>query len=477
MPTSQIRKPTLEDRMVERLVDKALPILVSVVFVALGLLYCFRWGPVVRHKPDLWITPGDIWTTYRASAAAAHGHFSAVYGPGFLAFPGILAAFAPLGALINSFTTTAIQVTQNGLPTAGVHYLLLPGTPYFLADVARSGSKLYDIHREASVVLLPVMLLLSCVALFALDALAERLGVGRQRRAVLCVVQGVLLWPVTVFAGHPEDAVALALAVYALIFAFDRRFTGAGWLFGAAVAVQPLVIVLFPLLLALGGRSRALGLVVKGALPAVVLTIPPLAAGAHDTLHALVDQPTFPNVGDNHRTPWLFLAPKLGGSGQNAKVGGGPTRIIALALAAALGWWALRWRDRPEMIVWAAALALALRTYTESVMTPYYVWPALAVGVIVAARANLVRFAAGATIAVLATIVGQWQLSEFTWWAVQVVGVTALLAVAVRPDPTPVAAESDRPAATQQRKGSSKSQAKKTQRKSARTARKRTARR
>lgn len=463
--------------MVERLADKAWPVLVSALFVALGLLYCFRWGPVVRHKPDLWITPGDIWTTYRASAAVAHGHLSAVYGPGFLAFPGFLAVLAPLGAFANSFTTTAVQVAQNGLPTAGVHYLLLPGTPYFLNDVARSGSKLYDIHRGASIVLLPVMLLLSCVALFALDALAERLGVTRERRAVLCAVQAVLLWPVTVISGHPEDAVALALAAYALIFAFDRRFTGAGWLFGAAVAVQPLVIVLFPLLLALGGRSPALGLVVRGALPAVVLTIPPLAADAHDTLHTLVEQPTFPNVGDNHQTPWTFLAPKLGGTGQTAKVGGGPTRVIALALAGLLGWWTVRWRERPEMIVWAAALALALRTYTESVMTPYYVWPALAVGVIVAARANLVRFAAGVTIAVLATVVGQWQLAEFPWWALQVAGITALLAVAARPDPTPAPAEPAAPAATQQRSGTSKSQAKKKQRKSARSDRKRTARR
>ena len=219
----------------------------------------------------------------RRSAAVAHGHFNAVYGPGFLAFPGILAVFAPLGALTNAFHTTAIQVTRNGFSTPGVHYLVLPGTPYFLTDFARSGGKFYDIHRGVSVVLLPLMLLLSCVALFALDALAERLGVTRERRAVLCVVQAVLLWSVTVFAGHPEDAVALALAVYALIFAFDRRFTGAGWLFGAAVAVQPLVIVLFPLLLALGGRSCVLGLVVKGALPAVVFTIPPLAAGTRTT--------------------------------------------------------------------------------------------------------------------------------------------------------------------------------------------------
>ncbi len=462
--------------MVERLAARAWPMLVSAVFVTLGLLYCFRWGPVVRHKPYLWITPGDIWTTYRASAAVAHGHLASVYGPGFLSFPGFLVLLAPLGALANSFTTTAIEISHNGLPTTGLHELLLHGTPYFIEDLARSGQKIYSIHRNVSVVLLPVMLLLSCVALFALDALAERLGVTRHRRAVLCVVQAVLLWPVTVISGHPEDAVALALAAYALIFAFDRRFTGAGWLFGAAVAVQPLVIVLFPLLLALGGRSRALGLVIRGALPAVVVAIPPLAADAHDMLHALVDQPTFPNVTNNHKTPWTFLAPKLGGTGQNAKVGGGPTRSIALALAALLGWWAVRWRERPEMIVWAAALALALRTYTESVMTPYYVWPALAFGVIVAARADLVRFVAGAAIAVLATVVAQWQLEEFLWWSLQVVGVTALLLVAARPDPTPVTLEPARPA-VRERTGPSKTQAKKAQRKNQRSDRKRTARR
>ena len=463
--------------MVERLADKAWPILVSALFVALGLLYCFEWGSVVRHKPGLWITPADIWTTYRSAGAVAHGHLSSVYGSGVLAFPGIVTLLAPLGAAINSFTTTAIQVTQNGLPTAGVHYLLLPGTPYFLNDIERSGTKLYDIHRGASVVLLPVMLLLSCLALFALDALAERLGVARQRRAVLCVVQGVLLWPVTVISGHPEDAVAVALAAYALIFAFDRRFTGAGWLFGAAVALQPLVIVLFPLLLALGGRSRALGLIVRGALPAAVLVIPPLAADAHDTLHALVDQPAFPDAAGTHHTPWTFLAPKLGGKGVDATVGGGPIRTVALALAGVLGWWALRWRDRPEMIVWAAALALALRTYTESVMTSYYVWPALAVGVIVAARATLVRLALAIAIAVITTVVAQWHLAEYPWWTLQVVGVTALLAVAARPDPTPAPVEPAAPAAAQQRSGSSKSQAKKKQRKSARSDRKRTARR
>ena len=95
---------------------------------------------------------------------------------------------------------------------------------------------------------------------------------------------------------------------------------------------------------------------------------------------------------------------------------------------------------------------------------------------IVAARADLVRFVAGAAIAVLATIVAQWQLEEFLWWSLQVVGVTALLFVAARPDPTPVTSEPARPA-VQERKGPSKTQAKKAQRKSQRSDRKRTARR
>ena len=38
------------------------------------------------------------------------------------------------------------------------------------------------------------------------------------------------------------------------------------------------------------------------------------------------------------------------------------------------------------MIAWAVALVLALRLYMETVMTSYYVWPALAVGLVVAAR-------------------------------------------------------------------------------------------
>jgi hypothetical protein len=56
------------------------------------------------------------------------------------------------------------------------------------------------------------------------------------------------------------------------------------------------------------------------------------------------------------------------------------------------------------------ALALALRTYTESVMTAYYVWPALAVGLVIAARGSRLRFALSMALAVGVTVAAQYQL-------------------------------------------------------------------
>jgi len=85
------------------------------------------------------------------------------------------------------------------------------------------------------------------------------------------------------------------------------------------------------------------------------------------------------------------------------------------------------------MIVWAIAVALALRSYTELVMTSYYMWPALAVGLVVAARGSVRRFGIAIAVAVLVTVVAQWHLGVFLWWGLDVGGITALLAVAARP--------------------------------------------
>jgi hypothetical protein len=424
-----------------RLRRRTWPIVASAIFVGLGLVYSYLWGPVVHHTPFVWTSPIDLWGTFNAAISFSHGHFGDAYAknPGFLSLPGFLIVLAPLAALGSAGHETLLElgrgnhVLETGQVTSAHGVFLRTGT-------LASGGHVYVFHPQAWTLLAPYMLAVSCVALFASDALAERLGVIWTRRAILSVAQGVLLWNVTVLWGHPEDALAVALAIYAVIFVLDERWSGAGWLFGAAFAVQPLVIVVLPVLLFTKGRRGMIGLVVRSVAPAIVIALPSFVSDFHATFQALVKQPALPAL--NHRTPWTGLAPKLAGKGVNAPVGGGAVRSVTLVLAVLVGWWARRWKHKPEMLVWVMAVALALRSYTESVMTDYYVWPALAVGLVVAARASNWRFGAALVIALATTIVAQWNLGEWPWWILEIAGVTGLLAISARQDPLPVG---DRP--------------------------------
>jgi hypothetical protein len=399
----------LSTTCVTRVRRRAWPLAVSVAFVVTGMAFSLFWAPVVRHH-SYWLTPGDLWATYRAAHFVGWGDLGGIYGAGagLVTFPGIVVVLAPMAMLTGTL----------GLSEAFPRPLM---------------------HPSAWLGLGPYVLIMSAIPLFACDALAERIGVSRGRRAVLCMAEVCLLWQVTVIWGHPEDAVAVGLALYALVFALDGRWAFAGWLFGAALATQPLVILMFPVLLAYGGRRHVAGLVTRGAVPAVALLVTPLLSQFHATTHALLDQPNFPHV--DHATPWTSLAPVLGGKGQNLAVAAGPGRILAVVLACGLGLWATRWRQRPDLIVWAAAMGLALRCFTESVMVSYYIWPAVAVGLIVAARAGRVRLALAAIAAIGVTVVAQWRLGELLWWSVVTVGILGVLALAVRRERTRIVSE------------------------------------
>jgi hypothetical protein len=379
----------------QRLGRRAWPIVVTVLSLVTGMAYCLLWSPIVRHT-HVWVVPWDIWGAYRSAHLIGWGDLGGVYsaGTGLVTFPGILLLFAPVAMVTGAFGMTE-------------------SFPFNLP------------HPTAWLALGPYEILISCGALFAFDALAERLGVGRGRRRVLCLAEGVVLWNVSVLWGHPEDAVALALAVYALVLGLDGRWGGAGWIFGAAVATQPEVVLMLPVMLALAGRNRALPLLVRMALPSVLLLATPLAASFHVTAHALVDQPNFPNI--DHRTPWTSLAPRLGGSGERLSVAAGPGRLVAVALACAVGWWSRRWRERPEMVVLAVALCLALRCFTESVMDSFYVWPVLAVGLVMVMRGSLWRGAIGVVAAVGVTVCADSHLGEWQWWVLVTGGIVAVL--------------------------------------------------
>ena len=438
----QLDGPAL-DRLIGRFRLRTVPIIVSIAYVAIGLAYFFRWGSVVEHVPSLWLGPGDLRFTYFASTQVAHGQFGAIYNRNldFVEFPGILVLLAPFGALSNVFHTTLLEVTKTGSVSVpfSLHYVI----PFLNPQELHVGGNVYVSHPQWVVAVDPYVLLLSCMPLFACDALAARLQVSRQRRAVITIVVAVLLWNITVLYGHPEDAVAIALAVYALIAALDGRFNRAGWMFGVAVAFQPLVLLMVPVLLAMAGRRRGIGLGIRSVLPSACLLSVPLIANFSATFRELVEQPTFPNL--NHATPWTALASRLGGQGTSLAVAAGPVRLSAIPLAIGLGIWVARrgWLERPELLVFACAVALALRSYTESVLVAYYLAAALAIGVVVAARCSRWRFGIAISLAVATTVFGELRLGWLPWWTLQIVGLTGLLIVAAQPQP--VALTTERP--------------------------------
>ena len=439
--------------VVERMDRRFWPIAVSVVYVSLALAYTFRWAPIVRHIPSEWLGTGDMLSTYGTAIEFAQGHFTNVYQPGrgFLSYPGFLLALFPLAVFNNAFSGSWIDVKVHGHLVAHPQVFLAPHLPsgfWYQGNLGPNSSHGIEqaIQPQAFPYLIFLALVYSCVALFACDALAERLQVEGPSRAVLAVAEAVTLWNVTIIFGHPEDALAVAFAIYALIFAMDGRFVGAGWLFGAALAFQPLALMMLPLLLVMGGRKRVVGLVARGVVPAAVVTVPVVAASVHNAIHALVKQPTFPDLHTSHQTPWTFLAPKLGGKGKGTMVGGGPPRIATFVAAAAFAGWAQRWRERPEMMAWALAVALSFRIFLETVMYSYYIWPALAVAMAVAARGSLRRFAIAITLAIGATVVGQWHMGWIAWWTIDVACIAGLLIAASRPQPLEVAKKRGTPA-------------------------------
>ncbi len=462
MPINRLSDSHLGDRVIDRLKRRLWPLGASALYIILGLLKIFRWGSIGWHVPSLWISPNDLYESYVASSLAVHGHIGAIYQVNnFAELPGILVALAPMAALSGAFHTSVFEVlTQNNhIPThslsAAVH---VPNEPFLNAQQFHSVVGDFVSHPQWVLVVAPYALALSCIALVALDALAERLEISHLRRILLCGVEAVVLWHMTVWWGHPEDAVAVALAVYGFIFILDEKFTMAGWFFGAAVAFQPLVILMLPVLMAIVGRRRMLAFGIRSLLPAAVLLAAPLVANFRATTRAVLDQPNFPNL--NHRTPWTALAPSLGGHGLTLAIADGPGRVVAIVIAIGIAIWAVpRCRERPELLLWCCALTLALRSYVESVMLAYYPWPAVALLLVVAALASRERFGISIVVAIAMTMVAQSRLAWLPWWIIQVIGLTVLLVVASRPEPpaalkprtSPVAGRS--PAAAQDRPG------------------------
>lgn len=386
------------------------PILATLAVLVVGMLTT-TWGASLVGQQS-WSVPHDLWRTLVASDRLCHLDIANLYTPPTLlvTFPGAAVVLVPIALLIDATGLgLGFQTAQNPYPVTW----LVAG---------------------------PCEILLSATVLFVVDAIAQRMGAERTGRAVLAAAGAAAVWSVSVRWGHPEDAVSVALLLSGMSALGRRRLVRSGWLVGAAIAVQPLVLLGLPIVLVLVPRTMLASFLLRAATPAAVLLATALAANGPATYRAVSTQPNFPLSHSNHLTPWTSLAPQLGGG----VVAAGPGRIVAVMLACA-GAMVLARRRRgrrnlplsPQAMaeaLWFVAGSLALRCVFESVMVAYYLWPAIAVALVAAARQPRPRLLLTAALAVALTAAAEasWR-GPWVWWSVMVVGLAATLTAAWTP--------------------------------------------
>jgi hypothetical protein len=308
-------------------------------------------------------------------------------------------------------------------------------------------------HPMAALILVPVELLLASTVMFACDAMAERLDITERRRFGLCIAVGIVAWPVAAAWGHAEDILALTFTIYALRAMLDGRWKTAGWLLGFGVAVQPLVALALPLLIASTPRGQRMFLAVRSAALSILLVGVAFAGDPSDAYRQLIQQPTPPSI--NHATPWVWLAPNVatsptphahsttfvpgighpvlstiaGQASQIVEVSGGAGRIIDVVLAFLLGLYVWRRPQPATKVLWLVALVLASRCFFEPVMTPYYLGPPLIMCLVLAARRPGKRFWTAVILTVEVTVFAYHHLNPWVWWVPIVAGLATILAL------------------------------------------------
>ena len=402
------REPARSRSVPGRLRRRIFPLLASFGLIVVGM-FTTTLGPTWSGKAE-WALPYDLWGTLIATVRLVHGNIGGLYTQ-------------PTGLV--------------SLPGAAV--ILLPGA----AVIAAAGLSLqipgpHNLHPPVWLLAGPYEIALCCVTLFAADALAEQLGVTKWKRGLLAVASACVLWNVSARWGHPEDAVAVGLLLYGVLALSRSRTALAGWLAGAAICVQPLVLLALPMLLAVLPWRRMPAFLVRSALPSAVLLGAAALANWHATYTSVTSQPNSPVI--NHPTAWTSLAPHM----SNTNVAAGPARLATIVLACCCALAVRRrWLAQAETaeggswppslladVLWWAALALALRSFFEPVMVSYYPWPVLAVALIPAATLGWIRLVAASAVAGGLTAAAQGSShSVWVWWVPLVVGLAGMLAL------------------------------------------------
>jgi len=263
--------------MRDRLKRRMFPLIASIGLLAVGM-YSTTWGPTMIGAKE-WALPYDIWGTLIAAVRLAHLNIGGLYTSptGLVSLPGAVVILVPCAAIISA---------------AGLS-LQIPGP--------------HNLHPPVWLLAGPYQIAVCCVTLFAADALAERLGVSFWKRALLAAASAGILWSPSARWGHPEDAVAVGLLLYAILALSRSRTALAGWLMGAAVCVQPLVLLALPVLLAVLPWRRMPLFLIRAALPSAVLLGAAAIANWHATYTSVTSQPNSPIINHPNGKIWLVV--------------------------------------------------------------------------------------------------------------------------------------------------------------------------
>jgi hypothetical protein len=361
------------------------------------LMVSFVIVPAVTHSG--WQDSQDLWINYQLAHTITLGNYANVYSQSSLRpTPAILLVLLPVELLTR-------------------HLGLVTG---FAVAIPRP---------SAWPVVAPFLVLLCAPALFAADSVAELIGATWPRRMVVGVVGAVALGSV-VWWGHPEDAIAVALLLFAMRAAIGRRWLLCAWLLGAGIAFQALIVLAVPVVVLGAGWRRLPTLVLRIAAPAAALLLIPFAMDWSDTFRAEVQQPVF--VKFIRPSVWMPLAPTLSNelSTGGRAVAEGPVRMISIAIAIGVGVWFMQRERSPRMLVWCVALVLSLRVLVEVGLAPYYAWPPLAVALVCAASQSSKRVWLTCGMAVGVTWLANYQIHKgWLWWPIAA-GLIIVLAAA-----------------------------------------------
>lgn len=313
---------------------------------AMGLSLTLPWMLGLRG----WWIGSDVWWTVESARWMADGGATTVYqaNPWYAALPGFLAVVGPVIRLGDALG-------------------LVDGAPFPL------------LRPSMWLLVGPVFSVLGATVVPAIDGLAESLGLTVLRRRALAVGVGLFaVVPTVVFAGHPEDLLALAGTAAALTLLRGGRYEQAAVLLSLAIFAQTWAGLLLLPLLALCPRGRRLRFLVLAAVPPAAVGLAYLLSDPHAAA-SILGQP-MPNRGQ--RLPWWALAPRMTvryDGERMSVVSGSAPRSVAILASCGAGAVVARWRNRLPDVVAAAAIpggVLAVRVLCETEMWPYYAVPA-----------------------------------------------------------------------------------------------------